>query len=93
MKWERHDLAFGVKKNFKLQYISQSRSRNGLVTPRCTTIPGKCKFCSSFLVNNVSQTTNCECRKLMRDIQGMLKKVSHLIGEMTKVVIEQNYVW
>ena len=35
---------------------------------------------------------NCECRKLMLFIQGMLEKVSHLIGEMTKVLIKQNYV-
>ena len=28
---------------------------------------------------------NCDCRKLMRVIQGMLEKVSHLIGEMTSL--------
>ena len=90
MKWDRHDLAFGVKKNDNLHYSSQSPSRNGWVTPRCTTIFGKCKFCPSYAVNNV--TSNCECPKLMRVIQGMLKKVSHLISEMTKDVIKQNYV-
>ena len=35
---------------------------------------------------------NCERRKLMRVVQGMLEKVSHLIGEMSKVLIKQNYV-
>ena len=88
---KQHDLAFG-EKNVKMYYRSQSRSRNGWVTPRCTTIFGKCKFCPSYAVNNVSQTSNCEGPKLMPVIQGMLKKVPHLISEMTKDVIKQNYV-
>ena len=58
------------------------------MTPRCTTILGKCKFCPSYAVNIVSQTSNCECPKLMPVIQGMLKKVPHLISEMTKDVIK-----
>ena len=92
----RHELAFRVKKNVKLHYSSQSPSRNGWVTPRCTTIPGKCKFfCPSYAVNNESHTikNNYECLKLMRVIQGMLKRVSHLIGKMTKVHIKAELYW
>ena len=55
LKSDRHELAFGVQKNVKLYYRSESRSRNGLVTPRYTTIFGKCRFfCPSYAINNVS---------------------------------------
>ena len=55
MKLDRHDLAFGVTKNVKLHYSSQSPSTDGLVTPRCTAILGKCIFCPSYAVNNVGK--------------------------------------
>ena len=67
------------------------RSRTRWVTPRRTTIFGKCRFCPLYAVNNVSpqhKKNNCECLKLMRVIQGMLQRVSHLIGKMTNVHIK-----
>ena len=85
----RHELAFRVKKNVKLHYSSQSPLKNEWVTPRYTTIYGKCRFCPSFAVNKVfTIKNNYDCLKQMRVIQGMLKRVSHLISKMTKVHIK-----
>ena len=67
----RHALAFRVKFNVKLHYSSQSPSMNVWVTPRCTTLFGKCRFfCPSYVDNNETITVknNYECLKLMRVI-------------------------
>ena len=43
------------KSQIALQFTAdKNRSRNGWVTPRCTTILDKCRFCTLYPVNNLS---------------------------------------
>ena len=42
------------KTNCTTVHSRKSRSRDGWVTPRCTTILDKCKFCTSYPVDNLS---------------------------------------